>query len=300
MVGLGGGEQDLLDPPAAQQAAQPAIATGAKSAQHIRHGAPQVLNRLRPLMHRAQHIDQHDLAVDPGEMIAEERLHDLGLIAFITPRHLAPQTAAQGRGGLRQRGKRQHRTAGKVARQQKAPRRAIRPATRPRRRQIGGEGGGKALRPPLIQPQPAILGPGPRHEISRLWPPGDAVQRRLGPLGIAFVQQPKVQQPFAGIIDDIQMQHPRPGQTGQKARRPDAKRQPQLTDRPRRLRPMRIVAGHCGKVVLIGKARQGQIGLRLQIDRLDPPRRGGAQLRHPPVLQQVGDQPGDEHRLARP
>ena len=131
MVGLGRGEQDPLDPLATQKAGQPAVAARAKGAQHIGHGAAQILDRARPLMDGAQHIDQHDLPVDLGEMVAEEGLHDLGLVALIAPRHLAPEAAAPGFGRLRQRGKGQDRRPGQIARQQEPPRRAVGPALPP-------------------------------------------------------------------------------------------------------------------------------------------------------------------------
>ena len=53
-------------------------------------------------------------------------------------------------------------------------------------------------------------------------------------------------------------------------------------------------------MILIGKARQGVIGLRLQIDRVDALLCLGAQLRHPASVQQIGNQPCDKHGLARP
>ncbi len=81
-----------------------------------------------------------------------------------------------------------------------------------------------------------------------------------------------------------------PVSAAQQARGLDAERQAQLGDRAGRLRPARIVAGQGGQVILIGKARQGVVGLRLQVDRLDPALRLRAQLRHAAPVQQVGDQ----------
>ena len=300
MIGLGRGEQDAFHPPPAQKPGQPAVAARPKRPQHIGHRAAQILHRLRPLMDGAQHIDQHDLAIHLGEMIAEKRLHDLGLVPLIPPRHLAPQRRAARFGRLRQGRKGQHGRACQITRQQEPPRRAVRPTRRPRRRQIGGKGLGQRLRLALVQPQRTILGPGQRHEPLRLAPLGDAVQRRLGPFGIGLVQQAQIQQPFARIIDNIQMHDTRPRQSAKEPRRPNPERQAQFGHGARRLRPVRVGAGQGGQMILERKARQGQIGLRLQIGRVNPPRGCRAQLRHPPALQQVGDQPGDEHGLARP
>ena len=44
----------------------------------------------------------------------------------------------------------------------------------------------------------------------------------------------------------------------------------------------------------------GVVGLGLKPDGLDAPFRGGAKTGHAPALQEVGDQRGDEDRLARP
>ena len=52
-----------------------------------------------------------------------------------------------------------------------------------------------------------------------------------------------------------------------------------------------------GTIVL---PRPGQVGLGLQIGGLDPARCRRAQLRHPAVVQKIGHQARDEHRLARP
>ncbi len=97
MVGLGRGKQDLLHPLAAKDRGQKAIAPGAEGGQHLGHGAAQILHRLRALMDRPQHIDQHDLPVDPGEMVAKERLHDARFVGVVAPLHLAPQAAARRR-----------------------------------------------------------------------------------------------------------------------------------------------------------------------------------------------------------
>jgi len=61
----------------------------------------------------------------------------------------------------------------------------------------------------------------------------------------------------------------------------------------------RIVAGQRRKVSLVIEARHGVVGLRLQENRRNPALGLGAQLRHPAPVQEVGDQPGDEHGLAR-
>ena len=51
--------------------------------------------RGRPGIQRRQHVDQHDLPVEPGEMIAEERLHDMRLVGLVAPLHHGGERAAR-------------------------------------------------------------------------------------------------------------------------------------------------------------------------------------------------------------
>ena len=125
MVGLGGGKQNPLHPPATEPSGQKTVATGAECRQHVRHGAAQILNRRGACMNGPQRIDQHNLAVDLGKMIPKKRRDDTAFIGFIPPFHLAPQAAARGKGGGGQRRKGQHRRSGQITGQQKSPGRAI-------------------------------------------------------------------------------------------------------------------------------------------------------------------------------
>ena len=251
-------------------------------------------------MQRAQHIDQHDLPVDPGEMRAEERLDHLGLVGLIPAVHFLPEATARGGRGLRQRRKGQDRASRKLARQQEPPRRAIRPARRPRILQIGGEPGRQRLRAAFLKRVRGILGPGDGQKFATLGPFGHADQRIFGPVGIGLVQKRKVQQPFAGVIDDVEMHGLRPFHPGQKPRGLDPEGQAEFRHRAGAFRPMRVIPGERGQMALEIKAGDGVIGLGLQIGGLNPARGLGAQLRHPPPIQQIGDQSGDEHCLARP
>ena len=59
-------------------------------------------------MNGAQRIDKNDLAVDPGEMLAKERLGNLRLIGFEPAREFASEAAARAI-RRRQRAERQNR-----------------------------------------------------------------------------------------------------------------------------------------------------------------------------------------------
>ena len=70
---------------------------------------------------RRKRIHEHDLPVETGEVIAEERLDHVGLVALETPReHGAERTARVARRRRRQREKGQQRRSCGVARQQEA------------------------------------------------------------------------------------------------------------------------------------------------------------------------------------
>lgn len=56
--------------------------------------------------------------------------------------------------------------------------------------------------------------------------------------------------------------------------------------------------GQCGEVPFVIEARQRQVRLGLEPDGFDPPCGMGRKLRHPPPVQQVGDEACDEDGLA--
>ena len=75
VVGLGGGEQDAVDAPA-EQRREPALAPVRKQARIV--GQRRLRGRCTacgPGVERGERVDQHDLAVEAGEVVAEERPH---------------------------------------------------------------------------------------------------------------------------------------------------------------------------------------------------------------------------------
>ena len=85
----------------------------------------EVVQRFRAGVERRQRIDQNDLAVEPREMIAEERPNHHVLIGLVAPDHHRPQRAVGCHALSRQieRRKGQCRRTGEVARHQEAARR---------------------------------------------------------------------------------------------------------------------------------------------------------------------------------
>jgi hypothetical protein len=110
--------------------------------------------------------------------------------------------------------------------------------------------------------------PGPRPGISRL---RAAASRSsvFGPVGIGLVHQAQVQKPFAGVVDDIEVQHPRPAQP---ANQPEGR----VRNDSRSSEIERVAVGQRGSSpvmrpgAFVVEARQGVVGLRLQMDGLDP------------------------------
>ena len=138
-------------------------------------------------MDRAQDIGQHDLTVDPGEMVAEEGTDDPGLVGVVAPLHLAPEAAAGGGGGLRQGGEGQDRRAGEVAGQKEAAGGDIDAARVARGGEVGGEAVGKLARPGFVQRKGAVLGPGVGEVGGGLGAFPEPVEGGVGPLAVALV-----------------------------------------------------------------------------------------------------------------
>ena len=114
------------------------LAPGPEAPEDRLHAALQIGQRAGAGVDGGERIDEHDLPVEAGEVVAEERLHHVRLVALEAARQHGPQAAALvgGGGGLRrQRKEGEQRRAGKVARQQEA--------AGSRRRQLAGPARGR-------------------------------------------------------------------------------------------------------------------------------------------------------------
>ena len=89
MIGLGSGEQDAVDARAHQHAGE-AVPAGAKTGEDRRERVFEVVQRRRSGIERRKGIDQHDLPVEPREVLAEERPHHRALIGLEAPLHHGP------------------------------------------------------------------------------------------------------------------------------------------------------------------------------------------------------------------
>ena len=232
-------------------------------------------------------------------MVPKERTNDLRFIRLEPPLHFAPQRPARKR-PRRQRRKGQYGRALHFTGQQEPTGCAIGIPRRPRSRQIACKGLGQGFGGNFVQGGLGIRRRQLRKKGRSLGPFFDPGERLLRPCLKVQRQKPKVHQPFAGVIHNIQMHCPRPLKPGQKARGPHAQRQAQFTDRACAIRPGRRPASDGRKMGLIIKSRDRVIGLRLQKRGLDPPFGLRQQMRHTSAIQQIGDQRCDEHCLARP
>ena len=120
----------------------------------------------------------------------------------------------------------------------------------------------------------------------------------LRPFSIAQGQQWEVEQPFARVVDDIEVERRGAGPAGEPALRLEFQHQPQLADAAGRLRPERRLAGQRGKMLLIGKARDPGVG---GFGKLSPDKAAlckSGKAGQTAACQQVVDECGDEDGLA--
>ena len=69
--------------------------SGPEAFEDLGHGALEIGDRGLATVQRREHVDEHDLPVEPREMIAEEGPHHVRLIRFIAPFHHREERAAQ-------------------------------------------------------------------------------------------------------------------------------------------------------------------------------------------------------------
>ncbi len=232
-------------------------------------------------------------------MIAEERPHHDVLVGLIAPPHHRPQRVI-GRAavdGHVERRKGQRRRIGEVARHQESAGRqqAHRETFVAAGAQIIGE-------QPCFGERSLFVFLGLRLQCREIRVPGRgefcaqrfARQREAfrRPLLVALVQQRQVEQPLAGIVDDVE------GQLAVRAVLPLIfDHEPQLGDVGGRTRPAPFL-DQGADMVLIGEARHRVVGLRGEIGPRDPSRGIGLEHRETAAARQPMHQRGDEHGLA--
>ncbi len=86
MIGLRCGNENAADAPL-HEARQEIGAARAKAGKDFRQRPLQIGHSRRAGIHCLHGIDKDDLPVEPGDVLAEERLHHVGLVGFVTPLH---------------------------------------------------------------------------------------------------------------------------------------------------------------------------------------------------------------------
>ena len=227
-----------------------------------------------PAVERGERIGQHDLAIEPGKMIAEERPHHDVLVGLIAAHHHRPQRSLRrlAADGHVERRKGQRRRVGEIARHQEAAGRqqAHRKALVAAALQIAPEELCGRERRLLVLARLGLE----RCEM-RVPVRGQMGARRLArqrqafrrPLLKTLLQQRQIEQPLAGIVDDVERQR---AVGAVLALVVDD--EPELADVDGRARPAPLLDQRA-QMALIGKARHGVVRLRRQMRPRDPARK---------------------------
>ncbi len=121
----------------------------------------------------------------------------------------------------------------------------------------------------------------------------------LGPLPIGQVHQRQVEQPFAGIIHDIDVELSAAEIPRDEAVRLIFQGEAKLADAARAFRPGPVIGGEACEMVFIGKAGQVIIGLRFEIGPGDAALGIGFEHGQAASLGEGMNQGGDENGFAR-
>ena len=121
------------------------------------------------------------------------------------------------------------------------------------------------------------------------------LQRVGRPLRVARVEKRQVEQPFAGVIDDVEGQRALARRASRRLIRDD---QPQFAGTARRFRPAAIFEQRL-EVGFVIEPRHRIVGLRLQPRACDAALRHRLEYRQPSAVNEVVHERGDENRFAR-
>ena len=197
-----------------------------------------------PALSAVERIDHDDLAVEAGEVVAEEGPHDGVAIGLVAPRHHVGERACRALVAVFQAERRegQRRRIVEVAGHQEAARRlgGEQAAVGAAGAQIGGEDVGQLARQRLVgrrmrrRPSASRFSHG--HGVVAVAVAGGGGDRLARPVGIALGEQRQVEQPFAGIVDDVDVEPAAADRAGEERGRFVVDRQAQLADLAGRIR----------------------------------------------------------------
>ena len=233
-------------------------------------------------------------------MVAEERPHHDILVGLIAPSHHRPQRSIGRIAVLShvERRKGQRRRAREIARHQEAARRqqAHGETLVAAGAQVIGEEFGGGERGLFVGRRLRVQARKIRMPFGSQCCAGAAARQREAlarPLLIALVEQRQIQQPFAGIIDDVQRQRPLGAVLTLVI-----DHEPQFADVDGRVRPGPFIDQRVD-VALIVKSRHGIVRLWFQPGAGNPARGERLEHRKASAAGEAMDQRRDEHGLAR-
>ena len=116
---------------------------------------------------------------------------------------------------------------------------------------------------------------------------------------VALLQQWQVDQPFAGVVDDIEVEAGDAEEAAQGLRGAEFDRYAELAQALGAFGPLRGILPKRFQVLLIVEAGDRVVGLRLEIGAFDAALGLGKKEGQPPAFHEIADERGDEHRLAR-
>ena len=302
-VRLGRGDQDAVDP-AREKVGEDAAAPRPETGEDLRQRTLEVGHGAGTGVQRLQGVDQHDLAVEPGDMLAEERLHHMRFVGLVAPLHGGCERA-RGKTSFAEAGQRregQRRRAFQVAGHEKTARRqrGKRPVVGLAGSQIGGEALRQAARGHLVERRRRI-------DLCGFLPPfpgNIGAHRQLGEFeGVGregaeiLAEQRQVEKPFAGIVDDVD------GELSRGEQPPPAgggfvlDGEAEFGDGSGRIRPYALADEGCD-MVLVLEARHGVVGLMFEKGAGDAAGFLGLEERQPAAMDEIVHESGDEDRLA--
>ncbi len=300
VVRLGRDEEDLVDPPVQQRAeeGQHAPCGSRRARQPARGGArPSPRGRRSAPPERPPERSAGRAGQSARERRGARRAPDTRYSAAPSwPTGYRPPRPR--RGSERREGERGRSL--KVARHEKATRRqrGERVGIAAHRRKVGGERCGKLAGHGFARPRIGIGGLHTGQERASLGgAPARFAQGLGGPLGKRLVHERQVEQPFAGIVHQIQMQPSGTEPAAQKACALVLQRDAQLSDAMRGGGPVPLLHQRA-HMVLVGKARHLIVRLRRQLGLGEPAFSIGRKERQAAPVHQVVHQSGQKHRLA--
>ena len=163
--------------------------------------------------------------------------------------------------------------------------------------EVIGIGLGQRFRPGFVVPVVRVAAVQRRSVRCGDGPAFEAVQHLRRPGAVVLFEKRKVEEPFPGVVDDVEMERAGARQPRQEPRGRDAERQAQLAHPPGAFGPVGRGAGQGVEMRLVVEAGHRIVGLGLEIGGADAAFGGGDKPLHPGPAHEVCHKRGDEDGL---